>query len=232
MDNNLFKPESKLSEVVSAYPALLYTLSRFGLSLGFGDKSIAGVCAEWGVSTQFFLLVCNVTCIDGYEPTITQIKNTDMTQMVPYLKKAHEFYLSNRLPHIAKHLSAILQHMKPNVAAAFRQFFNAYHSEVEEHFAYEEKHVFPMMEQLMNGEMKDTFEIKQFLEQHESLQDKLDDINQLIFKYVPANWEDNNMDSINVVFDILQLSADLGKHSLVEEKVLLPYILYMERKLR
>lgn len=232
MDEILFNTGSKLSEVVTAYPALLYSLPRFGIALGFGDKSVAAVCAESGVSPRFFLLVCNVCCFDGYEPSISEIKNADIGQLVPYLKKAHKFYMGNRLPHIANHLAAILSHMPKRVANAFNAFFAAYRREVEQHFGYEEQKVYPHIEQLLQGLKPDDFAINDFVDEHGSLQDKLSDMNQIIFKYLPADTTDGDNEAIDAIFDILQLSADLAKHSLIEEKVLVPYVTYLEKKLR
>lgn len=232
MDEILFNTSSKLSEVVTAYPALLYSLPRFGIALGFGDKSVAAVCAESGVSPRFFLLMCNVCCFDGYEPGISEIKNADMGQLVPYLKKAHKFYLDNRLPHISNHLTAILSNMPQRVAKAFNAFFSAYRHEVEQHFGYEEQKVYPHIEQLLQGQKPNDFEINDFVDEHGSLQDKLSDMNQIIFKYLPADTTDGDNEAIDVIFDILQLSADLAKHSLIEEKVLVPYVTYLEKKLR
>jgi regulator of cell morphogenesis and NO signaling len=51
---------------------------------------------------------------------------------------------------------------------------------------------------------------------------------QIIFKYLPGNVSQG--DSIGVVFDIFQLSSDLHKHSLIEEKVLVPYVKLLEKK--
>lgn len=232
MDEILFNTSSKLSEVVTAYPALLYSLPRFGIALGFGDKSVAAVCAESGVSPRFFLLVCNVCCFDGYEPGISEIKNADMGQLVPYLKKAHNFYLSNRLPHISNHLTAILSNMPKRVATAFNAFFSTYRHEVEQHFVYEEQKVYPLIEQLLQGVKPNDFAINDFVDEHGCLQDKLSDMNQIIFKYLPADTTDGDNEAIDVIFDILQLSADLAKHSFIEEKVLVPYVTNLEKKLK
>ena len=41
-----------------------------------------------------------------------------------------------------------------------------------------------------------------------------------------ASW----MKSIEFVFDIFQLSTDLNKHALIEDKILVPYVEMLERK--
>ena len=45
--------------VCDRYP-VLQVMSRFGIALGFGDKTIAEVCAENKVDTATFLAVVNM----------------------------------------------------------------------------------------------------------------------------------------------------------------------------
>ena len=45
--------------VCDRYPVLL-VMSRFGIALGFGDKTIAEVCAESRVDAATFLAVVNM----------------------------------------------------------------------------------------------------------------------------------------------------------------------------
>ena len=117
------------------------------------------------------------------------------------------------------------------VAAAFNKFFSEYKREVVEHFNYEEQNVYPHIELLLQGKKNNDFGINDFVDEHGDLQDKLSDMSQIIFKYLPADVETSN-EAIDVLFDILQLSADLAKHSAIEEKVLVPYVRFMERSLR
>ena len=53
-------------------------------------------------------------------------------------------------------------------------------------------------------------------------------LSQIIFKYLPANASPK--ESIELVFDIFQLSTDLNKHALIEDKILVPYVEMLERK--
>ncbi|MBO5768611.1 MAG: hemerythrin domain-containing protein, partial [Bacteroidales bacterium] len=59
------------------------------------------------------------------------------------------------------------------------------------------------------------------------IKDTLNDLTQIIFKYLPAKAFSN--DAVDLVFDIFQISNDLEKHALIEEKILLPYIEYLEQ---
>ena len=59
-----------------------------------------------------------------------------------------------------------------------------------------------------NGEtLPESYHIHDYAEAHDNIEDKLNDLTQIIFKYLPGNVSPE--DSIDVVFDIFQLSADL-----------------------
>ena len=50
-----YNQNNRMSDLVcDNYPVLL-VMSRFGIALGFGDKSIGEVCRENGVHTETFL---------------------------------------------------------------------------------------------------------------------------------------------------------------------------------
>ena len=277
MNDYLYKESDILSSMVTAQPELLLTLSHFGIPMGFGDKTIAQVCAENGVNPKFFLLICQIYSNDSYLPSQRAIMSTPMDGLVPYLLRSHDYYLNRRLPHIGHHLEKIASMLPPRAGKAIKQFFNAYVDEVREHFAHEEKIVYPHISRLLNREANDDFTISSYLSSHDNLEDKLSDLVQIIFKYLPAsrNTAQNSPskiegdggsmtyekelkssnssyssvasrqlpylrgaangssttddDSIDMVFDILQLSHDLRKHSLIEDKILGPYVKQLEK---
>ena len=225
MNDYLYNMTDNLSALVTAQPELLLTLSHFGIPMGFGDKTIAQVCDEHGVDPHFFLLICQVYSNDNYQPSPSEIKSTPMEGLVPYLLRSHDYYLNRRLPHIGEHLNKIASMLPPRAGKAIKGFFNAYLDEVHEHFEREEKTVYPHISRLLNRDSGDNFMIKSYLDTHDNLEDKLSDLVQIIFKYLPAGDDD----SIDMVFDILQLSHDLRKHSLIEEKILGPYVKQLEK---
>ena len=60
MDNlQKYKPTDKMIDLISDNYSLLQVMSRFGLSLGFGDKTVKEVCELNGVDCRTFLIVVN-----------------------------------------------------------------------------------------------------------------------------------------------------------------------------
>lgn len=217
---------AKLSVMVTAHPELLLTLSHFGIGLGVGDRSIGEVCRSHGVDPHFFLLICNVYSFGNYIPTPSTIGSTDMSGLVPYLLRSHNYYLGKRLPHIGRHLQKIARMLPARAAKVIMRFYDEYIDEVTDHFRQEETIVFPHIESLLAGR-PDGYRIKDYLQNHGDLEDKLSDLTQIIFKYLPTESTDD--DAIDMIFDILEVGRDLHKHSLIEERILVPYVSNLEK---
>ena len=238
MTEYLYKETDNLSALITAQPQLLLTLSHFSIPMGFGDKTIAQVCAEHGIEPKFFLLICEVYSNDNYMPSAAMLRSTPMEGLVPYLLRSHDYYLNRRLPHIGHHLEKIADMLPPRAGKAIKKFFSAYIEEVREHFSHEEKIVYPHISNLIGGK-SDNFKIKDFLVSHGNLEDKLSDLVQIIFKYLPdcssaaqkgaGESMKNDDDAIDMIFDILQLSRDLRKHAIIEDKILGPYVKQLEK---
>jgi regulator of cell morphogenesis and NO signaling len=224
--SRLFSSDSRLSDLITAHPSLLSLLTRLGISLGFGDRSIADVCESSGVDTDFFLLICNVYTFNNYVPSTAAILGTDMNGLVPYLEKSHKYYVDKRLPHIECHLDAIAQKLNGRIGEVFISFFKEYKREVVDHFMHEEKEVFPHIGALMMGQRDTSYSISKFLQTHSDIEGKLDDLLNIVFKYLPPQVDDDNV--LDVVYDILRLSEDLKKHTFIEEKIMVPLVKHLE----
>ena len=228
--SRLFSAEGRLSDLITAHPSLLTLLTRLDISLGFGDRSIADICEASGVDTAFFLLICNVYTFSNYIPSTPTILGTDMTGLVPYLEKSHKYYVEKRLPHIERHLDAIAQKLGGRIGQVFISFFQEYKQEVEEHFSHEECDVFPHIRALMAGKRDTSYSIDTFLHTHSDIEGKLDDLLNIVFKYLPPQVDDDNV--LDVVYDILRLREDLKKHTFIEEKIMVPLVCHLESAMK
>ena len=228
MKNYLFDENMKMANLILIKPSLILLLPRFNIPLGFGDKSVKELCQNHGISVGFFLLICNIYSHDNYVPALDKVLATDMSMLDCYLEASHRYYLDRRLPHIARHIARMTAEMNGRAGDILKRFFEEYKNEVVAHFKYEEQNVFPHLKKLLAGEAGDGYSISQYSPSHTNIEDKLDDLTQILFKYLPE--EVKAYETIGAVFDILQLSEDLKKHSLIEEKVLIPYVEHLERK--
>ena len=224
--NLFFTENTKMAELVISNPTLMLTLSRFGIELGFGDQNVKEVCEKAKVSPSFFLLICNLYSNPEFIPTKDDIKSVDANAILSYLSESHKYYLKERLPHIESHLKRIVEACPARFGNTINRFFNEYKDEVESHFKYEEEIVFPYIKSLCNNALTSNFSIREFESNHSNIEDKLNDLMNILIKYLPANIFPK--ERIEISLDIMEVTSDLSCHTLVEERVLVPFVEMME----
>ncbi len=225
---DFFSPNTKLYDIISSNPKFLHLLSRFGIALGFGDHSVKEVCESNHVSTDLFLLICKVYADDSYIPQLADFEHFDMDGLLPYLLQSHRYYMDERFPHLEEHLSHIIKAAQPKYAKLLERFYDEYQSEVDKHFKYEEDTVFPYIEALRAGKSDKHFRIAEFKRNHSNIEDTLDDLMNILLKYLPGDILPK--ERIEISYDIMELSVDLVLHTRIEERVLIPYVEFLENK--
>ena len=83
-----YKASDKLKDLISDNSLLLMVLNRFGISLGFGEKSVKESCDAQNVDVATFLAVANF--ISNQEKDFDGIS---LASLIEYLKQAHIFFL-------------------------------------------------------------------------------------------------------------------------------------------
>ena len=224
--NSFFTENTKMAELVISNPTLMLTLSRFGIELGFGDQNVKEVCEKANVSPLFFLLICNLYSNPEFIPSKDDIKSVEANAILAYLSESHKYYLKERLPHIESHLKRIVEACPARYGNTINRFFNEYKDEVENHFKYEEEVVFPYIKSLCNNALIPNFSIHEFESNHSNIEDKLNDLMNILIKYLPANIFPK--ERIEISLDIMEVTSDLSCHTLVEERVLVPFVEMME----
>ncbi len=222
MTTTLFNERMKLADIIAANHNLILMLPRLGISLGFGDKSVQQICLQHNISPSFVLLIFNAYTFDNYTPNTNDLDHIDMSMLVPYLKASHSYYINQRLPHIARHLKHVADTIEPRYGHVLQQFLSDYQQQVHLHFEEEEQLVFPLLQRLQQGYTNSHGPSSNFIESHTDIEDKLQDLTQIVYKYLPSTAMPE--EHIELIFDILQLSADLEKHAMIEEKIMMPYI--------
>ena len=154
--------------VCDRYPVLLI-MSRFGIALGFGDKTIGEVCLDSGVDTATFLAVVNMHSDDKAPDPET----ISVAALVGYLRNSHVYFLDFRLPAIRRKLIEAIDCSHNDVAFAILRFFDEYVAEVHKHMDYEEQKVFPYVEGLLRGEHPEGYSIDIFRRHHDQVEAKL-----------------------------------------------------------
>lgn len=222
-----YKPTDKMSDVISNDYKLLQVMSRFGLSLGFGGKTVADVCEASGVDCQTFLIVMNFLADGDASPE--RISELHIPTLMLYLKNAHSYFLDFQLPNIRRKLiESIDCSINNEIAFLILKFYDAYVDGVRRHMHYENEQVFHYVEALMENKIQKNFNIKVFASHHDDIENKLKDLKNIIITYYPTK-ADNNL-FYSVLFDIFNSEQDLGAHNAVENRLFIPAVMLLENE--
>ena len=149
--NSGYTGEDRMCDLVCDRYPVLQVMSRFGIALGFGDKTIAEVCAENKVDTATFLAVVNMQMNAGCNAS-EAAAGVSVRALTDYLHNSHGYFLDFRLPAIRRKLIEAVDCAQNDVSFAIMRFFDEYAAEVQRHMSYEEQTVFPYVESLLAGE--------------------------------------------------------------------------------
>lgn len=222
-------PTDKMSDLICDNYSLLMTMSRFGLSLGFGDKSVKDVCQAQGVDCHTFLAVANFISEEQYSYGEEE-QSFSIPSLMDYLQRAHTYFLDFNLPAIRRKLiEAIDCSGSDDVAYLILKFFDEYALEVRRHMEYESETVFKYVKELLSGHLSGTYNIHTFASKHNQIDTKLKELKNIIIKYYPEKENNNLLNA--VLFDIFNCEQDLASHCQVEDYLFVPAVMQMERKL-
>lgn len=227
-----YRASDKMSDLICDNYSLLMVMSRFGLSLGFGDKSVKDVCEAQGVDYRTFLAVANFISEEQYAYTYGEEENAfSIPALMNYLKQAHTYFLDFKLPVIRRKLiDSIDCSGTDNVAYLILKFFDEYAKEVRRHMEYENEAVFTYVEGLLQGKLSDTYNIATFASKHNQIETKLKELKNIIIKYYPEKDNNNRLNA--VLFDIFNCEHDLASHCQVEDYMFVPAVAQIERRLK
>lgn len=204
--------------VCDRYP-VLQVMSRFGIALGFGDRTIAEVCAENRVDTATFLAVVNMLMYPNSSADLSE--EVSVRALTDYLHNSHRYFLDFRLPAIRRKLIEAVDCSLSDVSLAIMRYFDEYVAEVHKHMAYEEQTVFPYVEALLRGEKRADYSIEVFRRHHDQVETRLRELKNIIIKYYPSG-STNELNG--VLFDIFTCEQELASHNSVEDEIFIPAV--------
>lgn len=218
---------NRLRDIVADNSLLLPALSRFGISLGFGDSSVSSVCESHGVDTATFLAITNFISGKPFEA-----ENISLPTIVSYLKSAHAYFIDYRLPDIRRRLlGTISQGSLCDVTIAIIRFYDEYVAEVKRHMEYENEHVFTYVDTLLAGDKPTDFSISFFRDNHRSIADKLKELKEILICHFTA--DKGRVDMLNsLLFDIIVCERDLVAHCNVEDSLFIPAVEKIEKDIK
>ena len=203
---------------------LLQSLGSFGISLGFGDKTVRETCEDNHVDTNTFLAVVNFT-INGYGEFQAD-KEISVPTLLHYLEACHAYFLDFQLPYIRRELQESLDE-HDSLGNLILRFYDEYAHEIRRHMKYEQKTLFPYVQSLLDGHPAPDYNVDTFSKHHGATDKKLRELKLLIIKYLPQDGLHNNQLTATL-HDIYENEVWLRQHAMVEDYIFVPAIRHLE----
>lgn len=225
-----------LAKVIHANYRVLIVLDRLGVKLGLGSKTVEEIALENNISPAAFLLILNLFCNKAYVPSVKG-KFEYIPTILKYLTNSHTYFLKEKIPDIQKDIQDLVALLNDSKAVTVELFYNNYIKEVNEHMEYENKTVFPYIEQLYKAYMhKDgtglstNFAIKTYGEHHHDIEEELKDLKNILIRHLPQK-EQGKLRRV-VLQQLFELESDLFSHTRIEDEVLISLVNELENKLK
>ena len=223
-NQKLYEPDDKMISLIRDNYDLLQSLGSFGISLGFGDKTVRETCENNHVDTNTFLAVVNFT-INGYGEFQAD-KEISVPTLLHYLEACHAYFLDFQLPYIRRELQESLDE-HDSLGNLILRFYDEYAHEIRRHMKYEQKTLFPYVQSLLDGHPAPDYNVDTFSKHHGATDKKLRELKLLIIKYLPQDGLHNNQLTATL-HDIYENEVWLRQHAMVEDCIFVPAIRHLE----
>jgi regulator of cell morphogenesis and NO signaling len=226
----IFNKNDVLSHILNQHVELIPVVNRFGIKLGLQNKTINDVCRENKVEPDFFLTIINAYHHEKYAPE-SSLRSFSPLLIVEYLRKTHRYYLDYILPRTKRMLEALLKSCKGDCEELklIKAFYRKYEDELSRHLDNEEYNVFPYIYKLINNHNKPErcYSIENFEKEHSNVDVKINDLKQLIIKYIHPAYDINQCNEFLTLLS--RFEKDLKDHARIEDHVLVPMVKEIEK---
>lgn len=224
-NQKMYEADDKMISLIRDNYDLLQALGSFGINLGFGDKTVRETCEDNGVDTYTFLAVVNYA-MNGYGE-FDNDEQLSVPTLLHYLEASHAYFLEFQLPYIRRELSESLDE-NDSLGRLILKFYDEYAHEIRRHMQYEQKTLFPYVQQLIDGEPANDYNVETFSKHHGATDKKLRELKLLIIKYLPQDGLHNNQLTATL-HDIYENEVWLRQHAQVEDHIFVPAIRRLEQ---
>ena len=221
----MYEADDKMISLIRDNYDLLQMLGSFGISLGFGDKTVKEMCEDNEVDTYTFLAVVNFS-INGFGDFDTD-EQLSVPTLLHYLEACHAYFLDFQLPYIRRELQESLDE-RESLAKLILRFYDEYAHEIRRHMKYEQKTLFPYVQSLIDGHPANDYNVDTFSKHHGATDKKLRELKLLIIKYLPQDGLHNNQLTATL-HDIYENEVWLRQHAMVEDHIFVPAIRRLEQ---
>ena len=225
-----YAANQRMNDIIADNPTLLLAVSRFGLPLGFHNRTVREVCEAHGVDTDTFVTVINFLA-ERYYGLDNGHAGLRLDCLIGFLRNGHRYFLDFKLPDIRAKLVRAIEANEAGAAYrdVFLRFFDEYVEEVDSHMRYEDEVAFPYVLGLLQGHKPAGYDVHVFEERHNQIDQKMLDLKNILIKYYPS--EGNSFLLTDLLIDILGCGAELTGHNRVEDYLLIPAVESLEQSI-
>lgn len=200
----MYKSTDKICDLMSHEEDAIQIISRFGLSMGVGEQTIAEACEAAGVHTPTFLAIVNYKVFHQQ----VQQNDIDLPTLQRYLQNAHTYFLEFRLPRLRKAIVEAIMPADPatKIPGLILRCYDEFVQEIRTHIEHENAGLFEEHEH-----------------DDERITGKLTEIKNLIIKYFPGTTTaEGTYTLISVMSDLWHTEQDFSDHCAIEDDILRP----------
>lgn len=227
MMETVFKSTDKLSFVIQNDYRLLQVMGRFGMTIGFGEKTILDVCQQCNVDVNAFLAVMNYVKNNTIDSIGSISSKEGVASLLKYLKNSHRYFLDYQFPSMRRSLIDSIE-MQNEIAFLVLKYYDIYVEEVRLHMANEDDTTFAWVEQMLNDDSTLSESGQLLSRHHDSIEKKLGELKKLFLQYYPQ--KDNNNELNSVVIELYRTEEELRSHCLIEDNLFTPAVRKLENR--
>lgn len=220
-----------MADLIDSNPYLLLMLQHFCIDFRVSDRTVLQLCNQYNITEQLFISIANLYngCGSKREQTFTK---KELLLVIDFLKRSHNYYRFDKYPQISTYIRQLQENHPEKELKLLEKFFNEYFTEVMEHLDYEDEVAFPYFITLLgndeNNDNKEVYSSREYSDHHTDIELKLKDLKNLLLKYIKI---DNDLNLRRKLFmSLYELEFDLYIHSLIEETILIPSGVDIERE--
>lgn len=214
-------------------------LFRYGIT-GRHKLSVGTAANDHVIDSDFLVDVLN--CYEGSVYEIEKFKKYSIPVLLQYLEKSHTYYREKKLLEIEQSVFNLMIGRLGSFGAVnlISLFYTDYKKELIKHFDLEEKVLFPYAMALYNSNnnaasrlkaqtLSAQYSIKRFSEEHKESHKELDRVRESLRLFNPSKSDES---ALRILLDQFKsFETDLYLHSLIEDEILVPKLLELEKGL-
>jgi regulator of cell morphogenesis and NO signaling len=227
------KPEIVMADLIFENPYLLLLLEHFGLDMVVHEKTVSQICNERNINEKVFISFANL--YNGFSLVVAEKLNSQHIEtIINFLSNSHSYFKNDKYPEIQGFINGLFEKNPTAEVKLVWKFFDDYFKEVSDHLDYEENIAFPYFRKLLHNKVQlasdgeNEFSGIEFLEHHTDIESKLTDLKNLLLRHV--SLKNDPINRRKLLFSLIELEYVLNIHSLIEDSILIPIVINLERK--